>query len=110
VAITQPEEVVKHALRMHIDISKVIQQFTSETGLEIKLTPITFTNLLETFREIHDSRGKLYTQLKRKYDIALNKLSDTEEKIADVQNEMELKAPELVKSQHEIEDILFELD
>jgi hypothetical protein len=98
VEISQPEEVVKLAMRMHFDIGRVIQQFTAETGLEIKLTPITFTNLLETFREIHDARGKLYTQMKRKYEVALTKLSDTELKIADVQDEMEAKAPELVKS------------
>jgi len=59
--IAQPEEVVKQALRMHVDIGKGILKYIADVGIDIKLTPITFLNMLETFREIYDSRSILYT-------------------------------------------------
>jgi dynein heavy chain len=110
VEITQPDEIVTQSLRMHMDIIKSSAKFEKETGYEVKLTPVTFQNLLNTFKEIFQNRAKHYSDMKRKFETALKQFQETEDKIANVQNEMEIKSPLLVKQQHDIEDILLQLD
>ena len=83
---------------MHADMQKYTKKHEAATSHQIKLTPVTFLNLIETFKEIFNSRASHYQKMKKKYELALTKMQETEDKIVEVQNEMELKSPELIKA------------
>ena len=53
VKVTQEDEIVRCALRMHVDMQKAIKEYTKETGHFIYLTPCTFTNLIQTFKDFY---------------------------------------------------------
>ena len=108
--ITQPDEVVKQALRMHADMGRAIKKYAEETGHLLFLTPCTFVNLLQTFKEIFRKRAQHYSAMQKKFETGLSKLDETERKVCDVQDDVEQKTPLLLQTQLEIEAILQKLD
>lgn len=82
--ISNGKDIIKLAMKMHTNLEKVIKDYSSDTKHQLKLTPVTFTNLIQTFKEIFKKRGAYYTSLKRKFEIGLSKLLEAELKIIEV--------------------------
>jgi dynein heavy chain len=108
--ISQKDEIVKQALKMHLDIQRGIKKYSQEEGHELHLTPNSFTSLIKTFKYLFKLRVAHYDSLKIKYSAGLDQLRDIEALVFDIQERMQLKSPALVEKQREIEDVLRELD
>ena len=95
---------------MHQSVETISSKFKDEQGRCNYVTPTSYLELLNTFKSVmHEQRGLINTTKMRMIN-GLDKLADTESKVADLQQSLKISQPKLAEAQTSIEALLVKIE
>eukprot|EP01060_Flectonema_neradi_P033948 TRINITY_DN5821_c0_g1_i1.p1 TRINITY_DN5821_c0_g1~~TRINITY_DN5821_c0_g1_i1.p1 ORF type:complete len:4165 (+),score=795.81 TRINITY_DN5821_c0_g1_i1:69-12563(+) len=108
---TRDQEVcIQMCVFMHQSVETISTKFKEEQGRHNYVTPTSYLELLNTFKSVmHEQRGLINTTKMRMIN-GLDKLADTESKVAQLQQSLKVSQPKLAEAQTQIEALLIKIE
>ena len=79
---------IDQAMRMHFQMSKAAEEYNNKSEMSMIITPCSFLNLIESFKYIYDKMSHQYNELLEKYKRGLSYITITEDKVIQIQEEL----------------------
>ena len=100
------QETVAMCLHMHESTVKYSARFLSEMRRHYHVTPTSYLEMLNTFKDLLVWKKSEVLLAKRRYEIGLEKLETTEKSVQVMQKELEALQPELVKTTKQVDEMM----
>ena len=100
------QETVAMCLHMHESTVKHSSKFLSELRRHYHVTPTSYLEMLNTFKDLLVWKKTEVLLAKQRYEIGLEKLETTEQSVQVMQKELEALQPELVKTTKEVDEMM----
>ena len=91
---------------IHGSVTKMSQRYLAELGRHNHVTPTSYLELLNTYRQLYGAKRTEVMQSKRRLEVGLDKLVSTAEKVSVMQDELTELQPVLVVKGKEVEELM----
>ncbi|CUG87383.1 dynein heavy chain, putative [Bodo saltans] len=91
---------------LHLSAASMIERFFAETKRRSYVTPTSYLSLLGTFMILLDKKRKFVFSQRGRLENGLDKLRDTEERVAELEEMLKAKQPVLVQKKIEIKEMM----
>lgn len=98
--------ILEIAINMHMDTIAMAKQYFYETQHYLYLTPHSFTDFIQTYKDLFEQKRSNLKELQERYEIGLERLKNTQDQVEKYQQQLENNSPMLIEKQIEIEKIL----
>jgi dynein heavy chain len=92
--------------KLHLSASQTTEKFFVETRRRSYITPTSYLSLLQTFMRLLDEKRKYVFSQRSRLENGLDKLKVTEDRVADLEEQLKAKQPELVRTQEAIKKMM----
>jgi len=90
----------------HSDSEGLAKRFKDELKRIYYSTPTSFLELIQTFKQLLAEKRSKVSSLKSKYDVGLDKLTNTEQSVESMKEELIALQPQLVEKNKEVGDMM----
>ena len=98
--------VVEVCMEIHSSVSTLGTKFFAEARRHYYVTPTSYLELIQTFKNLLDRKRKEVSAAQKRYDVGLEKLEDTETQVKSMQEELVALQPQLVIAGEETDKII----
>ncbi|KAJ9446655.1 Dynein-1-beta heavy chain [Diplonema papillatum] len=104
------EQCIEMCVYMHQSVEKISGKFKDALRRHVYVTPTSYLELLNTFKTVMQEQRGLINTTKMRMINGLDKLADTELKVADLQQDLKISQPKLAEAQVQIKVLLEQVD
>ena len=97
---------VSLCMDMHRSVEKASTEFYSELRRHYYVTPTSYLELITTFKSLLGEKREKTESLRKRYEIGLQKLHDTEVAVKDMQNDLEDMQPILARTSDDTDEMI----
>jgi dynein heavy chain len=90
----------------HADVTQLSTEFYQQQRRRLYITPTSFLELIETFRELLAAKRDEVSSVRDRYLAGLDKLESTETRVKEMQEELEEMQPVLVRTSEETQQMM----
>ena len=94
----------------HESVRVMSEKFRSAERREVYVTPTSYLELIGAFRSLLDKQRGMVTEAKSRYDVGLQKLTETSEQVAGMQAELVELQPKLVLAGKEADELMLKIE
>ena len=95
--------------KLHLSATEVTEKFFVETKRRSYVTPTSYLSLLSTFMILLEKKRKFVFSQRSRLENGLDKLRDTEERVAELEEQLKAQQPILAQKKVEIKDMMAKL-
>ena len=100
------ENLIKSCVYFHATAMELAERFKTEARRIYYVTPTSYLELLSSYKSLLSNRQDVVAQQKKRYEVGLQKLLDTEQSVQGMQAELIELQPKLVESTKETEQAM----